>query len=524
MHPHRDIVSYCIGLTTALTVLITIALLVAPLHPWILVSHAQDATPVADPSALLSSVNATVSWTPPLHTEGGSLVDANEQVVTLAGVNWFGLETDTFAPHGLWARNYDDMLAQIAALGFNTIRLPFSNQLFDPSSTPQGVDFQKNPDLVGQSGLGIMDKVIASAGRHGLSVILDRHRPTAAAQSDLWYTDKVPESRWIQDWAMLAQRYQGNATVIGADLHNEPHGAATWGDGNLTTDWRLAAERAGNAILAVNPDWLIFVQGIERYGNDWYWWGGNLEGAGQFPVRLSEPNKLVYSPHDYGPGVYQQPWFQAADFPNNLSQIWQTHWAYLQQQGVAPVFVGEFGGRSVGRDAEGVWQQTLLSFLRANGLSYTYWSWNPDSGDTGGLLGNDWSTLDQTKLAMLDSADATPPGVSGSPDTVPTPQAAGTDASAPQPGAAQTSGAAAYSASVSPPTSTPSPTTPLAPPGAQFAVGGPFDPDPQHALAGIGGPNDPDAAHRAARARDEELYLQEYGKPWQYAVYATGAR
>jgi Cellulase (glycosyl hydrolase family 5) len=33
----------------------------------------------------------------------------------------------------------------------------------------------------------------------------------------------VPESTWIADWKALAARYKGNPTVIGADLHNEPH-------------------------------------------------------------------------------------------------------------------------------------------------------------------------------------------------------------------------------------------------------------------------------------------------------------
>src|SRR5437588_12565633 len=64
------------------------------------------------------------------------------------------------------------------------------------------------------------------------------------------------------------------------------------------------AERAGNAILAVNPGWLIIVEGIERFGSDAYWWGGNLEGAREFPVRLTRTDKLVYSAHDYGPQVY----------------------------------------------------------------------------------------------------------------------------------------------------------------------------------------------------------------------------
>ena len=290
----------------------------------------------------------------------------------LTGVNWFGLETGTFAPHGLWARNWQEMLDQMIAAGFNCIRLPFSNQLFDPESTPNGIDYGKNSDLRGLSGLEIMDRIVDGAGRRGLRVILDRHRPTADAQSELWYTDKVSEDRWIRDWLALARRYRDNPAVIGAGLHNEPRGPATWGDGNPRTDWRLAAERAGNAILAVHPDWLIVVEGVERHENRWYWWGGNLAGARDAPVRLSRPEKLVYSAHDYGPGVHRQRWLDAPDFPRNLAPLWTETWAYLQLEGIAPVLVGGFGGRSMGGDTEGVWQRTLTAFLKQHGISYTY--------------------------------------------------------------------------------------------------------------------------------------------------------
>jgi endoglucanase len=450
-----------------------------------------------------------------LHTAGAKLLDAQGQEVRITGVNWFGLETDTFAPHGLWARKYGDMLDQIAAAGFNTVRIPYSNQLFDAASVPKGVDYQKNPDLQGLNGLQIMDQIVAAAGQRGLSVLLDRHRPTAAAQSELWYTPDVPESRWIQDWVMLAQRYAGNPTVVGADLHNEPHGPATWGDGSPTTDWRLAAERAGNAILAVNPDWLIIVEGIEHYGNDWYWWGGNLAGVRDATVRLSLPDRLVYSTHDYGPGVYGQQWFGAPDFPANLPRVWRDHWAFLQQDNVAPVLVGEFGGRSVGSDKEGVWQRSLLGFLRDNGLSYTYWAWNPDSGDTGGILADDWSTLDERKLAMLTGYQWPPDG--GAPQSSDTAQAPAPAiaASAPPAQPAPPIVAAPPAVAAAPPV-LPAPLVPA------YAVGGPFDPDLQHALGGLGGPKDPDPVHRQARERDERLYLVVFGKPWQYAAYATG--
>src|SRR5689334_12825998 len=194
------------------------------------------------------------------HTSGKLILDQNNAQVRIAGINWFGMETANYAPHGLWTRDYKDMLNQIKALGYNTIRLPYSNQLFDAGSTPNGITFSCsvwyqgtsgpcNTDLQGLTGIQIMDKVIAYGGSIGLRFILDRHRPDSGAQSALWYTAQYSEARWISDWQMLAQRYNGNTAVVGADLHNEPHGTATWGDGVSSTDWRLAAQNAGNAIL-----------------------------------------------------------------------------------------------------------------------------------------------------------------------------------------------------------------------------------------------------------------------------------
>jgi endoglucanase len=336
-----------------------------------------------------------------LHTQGGEILDSAGNPVIFTGINWFGLETESYAPHGLWARSLDSLLDQIVQLGFNVIRLPYSNQLFDSSSVPNGINYELNPDLKGLNGLQIMDKLIEGAGKRGLKVILDRHRPDSNAQSELWYTSQYSQERWIQDWVMLAQRYAGNDTVIGADLHNEPHGKATWGSGDPATDWRLAAEKAGNAILAVNPNWLIIVQGVDHVGDDWYWWGGNLSGARQYPVQLDIPGRLVYSTHVYGPGVYPQPWFSDPTFPDNLPGIWENHWSYLQKENIAPVVVGEFGGRSVGDDKEGVWQRTLVSYLSKNRISYFYWTLNPDSGDTGGVLLNDWQSVDPGKKALL---------------------------------------------------------------------------------------------------------------------------
>jgi endoglucanase len=336
-----------------------------------------------------------------LHTDGNRILDSKGNHVLVTGISWFGLETENYTMHGLWSRSLQSFLDQIVELGFNTIRLPYSNQLFDPSSVPNGINFDLNPDLKGLNGLEIMDKVIAGAGERGLKVILDRHRPDSHAQSELWYTSQYTEERWISDWVMLVKRYSGTDTVIGADLHNEPHGRATWGTDDLATDWRLAAERLGNAILEVNPNLLIIVQGVEQYQGEFYWWGGNLMGVREHPVRLNRPYQLVYSPHTYGPSVYPQTWFSDPSFPDNMPGIWDNHWGYVHKEGLAPIILGEFGGRSVETDKEGVWQRALVSYLRENKISYLYWTLNPNSGDTGGILLDDWQSVDPKKEALL---------------------------------------------------------------------------------------------------------------------------
>jgi len=334
------------------------------------------------------------------HTQGSQILDEQNRPVKMAGINWFGLETGSYAPHGLWSRGYKEMMDQIKSLGYNTIRLPYSNEALGNSVMPNGIDFSKNPEMQGKKPVEIMDAIVNYAGQIGLRVLLDRHRPDSNSQSSLWYTDAYPESRWISDWVMLASRYKGNPTVIGADLHNEPHDNACWGCGDPRLDWKAAAQRAGNAVLAANPDWLIIVEGVQQYNNSWYWWGGNLMGVKDNPITLSVANKLVYSTHDYPSTVASQPWFSDSNYPSNLSALWDKHWGYIAKQGIAPVLVGEFGTKWE-TESDKKWLDTLIAYLGQNGMSWTFWCFNPNSGDTGGILMDDWSTVHQGKQSRL---------------------------------------------------------------------------------------------------------------------------
>ncbi|MBP5938861.1 cellulase family glycosylhydrolase [Streptomyces acidiscabies] len=357
------------------------------------------------------------------HTSGRQILDSAGQPVRVAGINWFGFETGNYVVHGLWSRDYKSMIDQMKSLGYNTIRIPYSDDIFKSSTVPNSIDFSsgKNADLQGLNSLGVLDKLVSYAGRDGLRVILDRHRPDSGGQSALWYTAAVPEPTWIANLKSLASRYAGNPAVVGIDLHNEPHDPACWGCGDTATDWRLAAQRAGNAVLSVNPDLLIFVEGIQTVNGVSGWWGGNLMGVAQYPVQLSVPNRLVYSAHDYATSVAQQSWFSDPTFPNNMPGIWDKYWGYIFKQNIAPVWVGEFG-TTLQASVDQKWLAALVSYLRstsANGADsfhWTFWSWNPNSGDTGGILKDDWQTVDTVKDGYLASikAPAFPPVGSGS--------------------------------------------------------------------------------------------------------------
>lgn len=359
------------------------------------------------PNIVQAANSQTIPVSLPLSTRGAKIIDAKGKEILLRGVNWFGMETETHVPHGLWQRDYKEMLAQIKSLGYNTIRLPYAVEALR-ANTISGVDFSigANKELEGKTPLEVMDAVIQEADKLNLLIILDSHRLNVKRIPELWYGDGYSEADWIDTWKLLAQRYKNQKNVIGADLKNEPHGRASWGTNNLLTDWRLAAERAGNAILSINPDWLIIVEGVEKnvpgQKQTHYWWGGNLEGAGRFPVRLSRRHKLVYSPHEYGEGVAKMPYFQDKSFPRNLPQRWEIGFYYLARRQIAPIWVGEFGGRQVdNKSTEGIWQNKFVRFIRDQKLGFAYWSWNPNSSDTGGILLDDWQTIDAPKQVLL---------------------------------------------------------------------------------------------------------------------------
>ena len=410
--------------------------------------------------------DAAVVERAPLSTDGARIVDSAGERLVIQGVNWFGFETGVHVPHGLWARDYADMLAQIHDLGFNAIRLPFSIESISSGSISSvNTALGRNAELAGKTPLEAMDLIVAEARRQDLLVVLDLHSlGDDSFQHPLWYGNGYSEDDWVDAWRTMANRFGDDPNVVAADLKNEPHGEAQWGTG-APEDWRRAAERAGDAVHAITPHWLIVVEGVEGpvagQTLDRHWWGGNLEGVRSSPVRLERQNKLVYSPHEYGPGVYAQPWFSDPNFQQILYERWQRGFDYIAEEQTAPILLGEFGGRQTGIDTvEGIWQRQLIDFIGRRGRSWTYWSWNPNSGDTGGILGDDWRTPVVEKLALLqqlqrrepiDFPGATPwPDPEPDPAPAPNPEPDPDPVSDPPPGSGDGEGVAPVDAEVGP--------------------------------------------------------------------------
>ena len=335
---------------------------------------------------------------------GGRIVDAQNRVVQLRGVNWFGFETETHAPHGLWARAWQDMLSQIESIGANAIRVPLCPATIDGVAT-RGLDPALNADLLDMDSAQLLDHFVREMSARGFYVLLDHHRPDCERISPLWYTQDYSESAWIADLSELARRFRDVPGVIGIDLKNEPHGSATWESGRVATDWNRAAERAAEAVLKVAPHWLMFVEGISDTSECSQpgpaFWGENLEPMACTPLNIPA-DRLVLAPHTYGPDVHPQPYFDDPRFPANMPAIWERRFGQFVAQGYT-VMLGEFGGRyGEGDPRDRAWQDALVFYLIGKGIdSGFYWSWNPNSDDTGGLLRDDWTTLHQEKVALL---------------------------------------------------------------------------------------------------------------------------
>ncbi|MDO5559126.1 MAG: cellulase family glycosylhydrolase [Oscillospiraceae bacterium] len=389
----------------------------------------------SDPSKnITSSGNAkevpapsTDDW---LSVKKNKIVDSDGKEVWLTGCNWFGYNTGTNVFDGLWAADLNTSINAIADHGFNLLRIPISTQLVnnweDGDIPDANFNQATNSYLVGMNSLEIFDYVIGQCRANGIKIMIDFHCAKTDASghnAPMWTGEGVSEKDYIRGLEWIAQRYKDDDTIIAMDLENEPHGKenesprAKWDDSKDSDNWKYIAQKAGLAVLKKNPNLLIMVEGIEIYPKDiksngdfssqnkddylYNWWGGNLRGVADNPVDLGKYNdKLVYSPHDYGPTVYEQPWFKSDyDYDSLMKDCWYDNWFYIYDKKIAPLLIGEWGGYMTEPNIS--WMTYCRDLIRKNKLNHTFWCFNANSGDTGGLVKDDFTTWDEDKYEFV---------------------------------------------------------------------------------------------------------------------------
>ncbi|MDZ7923308.1 MAG: cellulase family glycosylhydrolase [Marinagarivorans sp.] len=445
-------------------------------------------------------------------------VTKNGQVMPVRCGNWFGLEGQHEEAGGapmelyignMWwdntGRTLDKDMAEIKGLGFNTIRLPIAPQTL-VKGHPDGKgyrDLNAPANLKGENlkntystykyadAYSAMIGFIETAKTANVNVMIDIHscsnyvgwRAGRLDQSPP-YVDKdrgadykftrenyscgtggpgvtvhaYNETKWLNDIKTIAILAKDHPNVIGIDIFNEPWDYS-W------DQWATLAEKAYKVIEENNPNILIFVQGIsggnstnkeEPHGDAGSNpnWGENLYGFHTRPLKIPQ-DRLVISPHTYGPAVYQQMHFmdlakdptceglhgeEAAKHKcdmnmqyTRLKPGWEEHFGFLRDMGYA-VVVGEWGGNRYwptgggARQAEAdawkhlthgtgeanidfQWQKHFGRYMKEEQIDSCYWGINPESSDTGGVFEHiyatdgkswgKWGSVDNLKMNLI---------------------------------------------------------------------------------------------------------------------------
>ncbi|WP_437730409.1 glycoside hydrolase family 5 protein [Sorangium sp. So ce1335] len=282
--------------------------------------------------------------------------------------------------------------------------------------------------------------------------------------------DAYNMEKWLADIATIARlpKQLNIDNIIGIDCFNEPwkYSWAKWAD---------MAKACYDVIKRENDDMIAVVQGVsgsyqpegasgltlepEPHGDENLNpnWGENFFGQTAYPIQIPK-NRLCFSPHTYGPAVFVQKQHVDQSKPEcvgledeaaaaakcgliversnaeavaKLNAQWDEHFGFLHDQGFC-VITGEFGGVKdwpknemdpplaqqwahlpAGKRYDWEWQNIYVDYLIKKGMTdFTYWSINPESGDTGGIYEHlytdaeksgwgTWTGLDAEKVEML---------------------------------------------------------------------------------------------------------------------------
>ncbi|RKY53295.1 MAG: glycoside hydrolase family 5 [Candidatus Neomarinimicrobiota bacterium] len=301
-----------------------------------------------------------------LHTQGKEIVDSNGNPVLLRGIGLGGWlvpegymlhipgygsptsirnrivdligEEDTEQFYEIYRANYvnEGDIILIAEWGFNSIRLPFNYRLLSPEDQP-GVFLKE--------GFQVIDSLLIWCERNNLYLILDMHcapggqNPDNISDSDgeakLW-TIPANQTRTVEIWREIAERYADEEWIGGYDLLNEPVLPQEYDNSHL----RSLYIQIRNAIREVDNNHIIFIEG-NWYATDFF------QLTPQFDVNM------VYSFHKY--------WSET-----NQSSI--QNYITLRNNYNVPLWLGESGENS------NSWFFECKQLMEDNNIGWCWWT------------------------------------------------------------------------------------------------------------------------------------------------------
>jgi endoglucanase len=333
-----------------------------------------------------------------LHTSGRSIVNASGQVVQLQGVNlggWFIMEKwmcpldsgslpDTYSVIQMldqrfgvateqsliqtyqqsWITTTD--LDNIKAAGFNLVRVPVWWGMFYPLNNVSNSGWRSDAFTV-------LDWLVSEAGSRGIYVIIDMHGvvgsqstsgDTGQQNTNTYWSNSNDQGNTAYMWWEIANHYNGNPTVAGYDLLNEPTGAPN----------NQAVINAQNdlyqSVRSADPNHIVIMEGT--WGN-WDW--SMLPAPSQYGW-----TNVVYEMHEY---QYNQSEAVVEQGSTNQVNDFNNHASYD-----VPGYIGEFNDFAYGA---GAWQFSTNAYNNA-GLAWTMWAYKA----TDGLIPDSWGFYDPT--------------------------------------------------------------------------------------------------------------------------------
>ena len=255
----------------------------------------------------------------------------------------------------------EEDLARIAALGFNSVRLPFHYGLVEES-----------PYVYSREGLTYLDNAIRWAGKYKLRVILDMHAVPGAQNHD-WHSDSDGSARfWTSAafqkraaalWGFLADRYKDEPAVAGYDILNE-----TVLDPARTGLLNAYYHAAIRAVRSSDKNHIIFLEGNR--------WAQDIACLDDF-----QDDNLVLSFHFYEPLEFTFNFVPGLKYPlpgwdkEAMRRRLEGTILVARKRGRA-LWCGEFGvyarGGFYGEDR---WVKDILALFKAHDIHWSYWTW-----------------------------------------------------------------------------------------------------------------------------------------------------